>query len=106
MLLYALLPLQHLWSRLASFQVLSGHMWLLFVYSDEWGGSGCSGLAHSWVLETLRGSPGWEGCACGFFLLSSRSESWSYKKSYQLGIDTLICIPSWCVFANFRGFFL
>ena len=29
MLLYALLPLQHLWSRLASFQVLSGHMWLL-----------------------------------------------------------------------------
>lgn len=29
MLLYVLLPLQHLWSRLASFQVLSGHVWLL-----------------------------------------------------------------------------
>ena len=29
MLLYALLPLQHLWSRLASFQVLRGHVWLL-----------------------------------------------------------------------------
>ena len=27
------------------------------VYSDEWGSSGCSGLAHGWVLETLRGTP-------------------------------------------------
>lgn len=90
MLLYALLPLQHLWSRLASFQVLSGHAWLLSTVMS--GVALAAGLAHSWKAVPVDFSP-------------QLVESWSYKKSYQLALLILLSASPHGVFANFRVFF-